>query len=67
MTVSARDMVIAARKGGYGIGAFNINNLEWTQSVLKGAQEANAPIIVLAAEALVGLALLLTGLKKKND
>ena len=46
MTVSARDMVIAARKGGYGIGAFNINNLEWTQAVLKGAQEANAPIIV---------------------
>ena len=46
MTVSARDMMIAARKGGYGIGAFNINNLEWTQSVLKGAQEANAPIIV---------------------
>ena len=46
MLVSARDMMLKARKEGYGIGAFNINNLEWTQSVLKGAQEANAPIIV---------------------
>lgn len=44
--VSAKEMLDNARKGGYGIGAFNINNLEWTQSVLKGAQEANAPIII---------------------
>lgn len=46
MTVSAREMMLDARKNGYGIGAFNINNLEWTQAVLKGAQEAKAPIIV---------------------
>ena len=46
MTVSAKEMMLAARKGGYGIGAFNINNLEWTKAVLQGAQEANAPVIV---------------------
>lgn len=46
MLVSATEMMNAARKGGYAIGAFNINNLEWAQAVLKGAEEMKAPIIV---------------------
>lgn len=44
--VSATEMMHAAVAGHYAIGAFNINNLEWTKAILKGAQESNAPVIV---------------------
>jgi fructose-bisphosphate aldolase class II len=44
--VSAKEMAQAAVAGHYAIGAFNLNNLEWTKAVLKGAQESNAPVIV---------------------
>ena len=50
MLVSAKDMVTAARANGYAIGAFNLNNLERTKSVLKAAQESNAPVIVQVSE-----------------
>ena len=43
-------MTAAARAGHYAIGAFNLNNLEWTKSVLKAAQECNAPVIVQCSE-----------------
>lgn len=48
--VSAKEMVQAAQAGHYAIGAFNLNNLEWTKAVLKGAQESNAPVIVQVSE-----------------
>ncbi len=48
--VSAKEMMQAAVAGHYAIGAFNLNNLEWTKAVLKGAQEANAPVIVQVSE-----------------
>ena len=44
MLVSAKEMTAAARAGHYAIGAFNLNNLEWTKAVLKAAQECNAPV-----------------------
>ena len=50
MLVSAKEMTAAARAGHYAIGAFNLNNLEWTKAVLKGAQEKNSPIIVQVSE-----------------
>ena len=50
MLVSAKEMTAAARAGHYAIGAFNLNNLEWTKSVLKAAQECNAPVIVQCSE-----------------
>ncbi len=50
MLVSAKEMMQAARAGHYAIGAFNLNNLEWTKAVLKGAQESNAPVIVQVSE-----------------
>lgn len=50
MLVSATEMVKKARANGYAIGAFNLNNLEWTKSVLKAAQESNAPVIVQVSE-----------------
>jgi fructose-bisphosphate aldolase class II len=48
--VSAKEMMQAAVAGHYAIGAFNLNNLEWTKSVLQAAQEKNAPVIVQVSE-----------------
>ena len=50
MLVSAKEMVANAYAGHYAIGAFNLNNLEWTKSVLKAAQETNSPVIVQVSE-----------------
>ena len=36
--VSGTEILQAARKGGYAIGAFNTNNLEWTQAILQAAE-----------------------------
>ncbi|HOJ46845.1 MAG TPA: class II fructose-bisphosphate aldolase, partial [Bacillota bacterium] len=46
MLVSAKEMLQKARKEGYAVGQFNINNLEWTKAVLQTAQEANSPVIL---------------------
>ena len=48
--VSAKEMIQAAEAGHYAIGAFNLNNLEWTKAVLQGAQESNAPVIVQVSQ-----------------
>ncbi len=34
MLVSATEMINKAHEGHYAIGAFNINNLEWTKAIL---------------------------------
>lgn len=36
----------AARKGHYAVGAFNTNNLEWTRSILRAAQETKTPVLI---------------------
>ncbi len=56
--VSAKDMLVKARKEGYAVGQFNINNLEWTKAVLVAAQEANSPVILGVSE---GAARYMTG------
>jgi fructose-bisphosphate aldolase class II len=56
--VSAKDMLEKARKEGYAVGQFNINNLEWTKAVLVAAQEANSPVILGVSE---GAARYMTG------
>jgi fructose-bisphosphate aldolase class II len=48
--VSAEKMLKKARKEGYGVGQFNINNLEWTKAVLNTAQEKNSPVILGVSE-----------------
>lgn len=42
--VNGNEIFAAARKGHYAVGAFNINNLEWTRAILAAAQETNTPI-----------------------
>ncbi len=48
--VNAKDMLIKARKEGYAVGQFNINNLEWTKAILQTAQELNSPVILGVSE-----------------
>ena len=45
MLVSAKEMLTKAREGKYAVGQFNINNLEWTKTILLTAQELNSPVI----------------------
>ena len=60
MLVNARDMLIKAKKEGYAVGQFNINNLEWTKAVLLTAQECNSPVILGVSE---GAGKYMTGFK----
>ena len=46
MLVSAEEMLDKAKAGHYAVGQFNINNLEWTKSVLLTAQELKSPVIL---------------------
>ena len=39
MLVSATEMINKAHEGHYAIGAFNINNLEWTKAILAAAED----------------------------
>ena len=58
--VSAKEMLEKARKGKYAVGQFNINNLEWTKSILQTAQELNSPVILGVSE---GAGKYMTGFK----
>ena len=50
MLVSAKEMLTKAKAGHYAVGQFNINNLEWTKSILQTAQELEAPVILGVSE-----------------
>ena len=50
MLVSAKEMLEKAKAGHYAVGQFNINNLEWTKSILSVAQEMNSPVILGVSE-----------------
>ncbi len=50
MLVSAKEMLEKAKAGHYAVGQFNINNLEWTKSILAVAQEMNSPVILGVSE-----------------
>lgn len=48
--VNVKDMIEKAQKGHYAVGAFNINNLEWTKSILATAEELKAPVMLGVSE-----------------
>ena len=64
MLVSAKEMLEKARAGKYAVGQFNINNLEWTKSILLTAQELNSPVILGVSE---GAGKYMTGFKTVAD
>src|SRR2546423_6751400 len=41
-----RQVLDEAAKGGYGVGAFNANNMEQVQGIVTAAQEVGAPVII---------------------
>lgn len=47
---NAKTLVDNAKKGKYAVAHFNINNLEWTKSLLESAQETNTGIILGVSE-----------------
>jgi len=47
--VSMRQVLEEAAKGGYGVGAFNVNNMEQIQAIMRAADELDAPVIIQAS------------------
>lgn len=60
MLVSAKEMLEKAVEGHYAVGQFNINNLEWTKSILLAAEECKSPVILGVSE---GAGKYMTGFK----
>jgi fructose-1,6-bisphosphate aldolase class II len=48
--VNMVNMLTKAKEGKYAVGQFNINNLEWTKTILLTAQELNSPVILGVSE-----------------
>lgn len=48
--VSMTEMLNKAKKEGYAVGQFNLNNLEFTQAILLAAQEEKSPVILGVSE-----------------
>jgi fructose-bisphosphate aldolase class II len=47
--VSMRQLLDEAARGGYGVGAFNVNNMEQLQAIMEAARETRSPVIVQAS------------------
>ena len=47
--VAMRQLLDEAAAGGYGIGAFNVNNMEQIQAIMEAARETESPAIVQAS------------------
>lgn len=60
MLSNAKEMMNKAVEGKYAIGHFNINNLEWTKSILQAAEHMKSPVILGVSE---GAAKYMTGFK----
>ncbi|AEB06537.1 fructose-bisphosphate aldolase [Coriobacterium glomerans PW2] len=44
--VTTKEMLLEAKKGHYGIGAFNVENLEFVMAVLAAAEQTGSPVIM---------------------
>ena len=49
MLLSMRQVLDEAAKGGYGVGAFNVNNLEQIQAIMEAARATKSPVIIQAS------------------
>ncbi|BDP42789.1 fructose-1,6-bisphosphate aldolase, class II [Deinococcus aetherius] len=50
MLVTGNDILVPARAGKYGVGAFNTNNMEITQAIIHTAEKLRSPVIVQMSE-----------------
>ncbi|KGH71717.1 class II fructose-1,6-bisphosphate aldolase [Oenococcus oeni] len=62
--VNGKRIIENARTQGYAIGAFNTNNLEWTQAILRAAQKEHSPILIAVS---MGAAKYIGGYKMAKD
>ena len=62
--VNVKEMMKKAEEGHYAVGHFNINNLEWTKSILLVAEETKSPVILGVSE---GAAKYMCGFKVVAD
>jgi fructose-bisphosphate aldolase class II len=49
--VSAKQILEEAQKKGYGVGAYNVNNMEQIQAIMAAAKETQSPVIIQASRA----------------
>jgi fructose-bisphosphate aldolase class II len=47
--ISLRQLLDHAAENGYGVPAFNVNNLEQIQAIMEGAEESRSPVILQAS------------------
>ena len=47
--VAMRQLLDEAAGGGYGVGAFNVNNMEQIQAIMEAARETESPVIIQAS------------------
>ncbi len=47
--VPGKQILDEAVKGGYGVGAYNVNNMEQVQAIMGAAQETKSPVIIQAS------------------
>jgi fructose-bisphosphate aldolase class II len=47
--VSMRQLLDEAAAGGYGVGAFNVNNMEQIQAIMEAARATSSPVIIQAS------------------
>src|SRR4051794_29837339 len=47
--VSMRQLLDEAARGGYGVGAFNVNNMEQIQAIMEAARATSSPVIIQAS------------------
>lgn len=50
MLTTNKEIMKAARAGGYAVGAFNINNMEFLQAITGAAEELRSPVIIAVSE-----------------
>ena len=50
MLVSGREILQAARNGGYAVGAFNLNNMEISALIVEAAEEERSSVIIQASQ-----------------
>lgn len=48
--VSGKELLEAAKKGNYAVGAFNCNNMEIVQAIIAAAEAENSPVIIQASQ-----------------
>lgn len=50
MLVTGKELLLDAQKNKYAVGAFNINNMEIVQAIVRAAEELDSPVIIQASQ-----------------